>query len=179
MRHITDQLDNAAIKQGNKLFLDQHESNILYWSKHWYGGDQRENFWAELKTFFDKYYLYDCEIGDIYSGVRRIWKKIIEVMPNRDYLFDDYENETLPHRVRLYWGSPNFGNTNWHCDDSFNAEQMIRARVAKMISQIGSTAVKYYEAMMPEDVGDLKVKNKEKLQEMMNNHQFKTLDSSN
>jgi len=36
-----------------------------------------------------------------------------------------------------------------------------------MISQIGSTEVKYYDSMMPEDVGELKVENREKLQEMM------------
>lgn len=77
----------------------------------------------------------------------------------------------MPSKARYYWGAPNFGNTNWHCDDSFTAEQILQARVAKMISQIGSTEVKHYDLMMPEDIGELKVENREKLQEMMNKWQ--------
>jgi hypothetical protein len=103
----------------------------------------------------------------MYEAVRQVWKKILNVLPNKEHFWDEYERDTLPSKARYYWGSPNFGNTNWHCDDSFNAEQMIRARVAKMISQIAITETKYYESMMPEDVGDLKVKNRETLEEMM------------
>ena len=113
----------------------------------------------------------DCDVGDMYEAVRQVWKKILNVLPNKEHFWDEYERDTLPSKARYYWGSPNFGNTNWHCDDSFNAEQMIRARVAKMISQIGSTEVRYYESMMPEDVGDLKVQNRETLETMMKTRQ--------
>lgn len=48
---------------------------------------------------------------------------------------------------------------------------MLQARVAKMVSQLGCTQVKYYETMMPEDIGDLKVKSREKLEEVMKTSQ--------
>lgn len=151
--------------------LNQHESNILYWSKHWYGGDQRKNFWAQLKILCDEYFGMDCDVGDMYEAVRQVWKKILNVLPNKEHFWDEYENDTLPSKARYYRGSPNYGSTNWHCDDSFNAEQMIRARVAKMISQIGITEVKYYESMMPEDFVGLKVEKREELEKMMKTRQ--------
>ncbi len=148
--------------------LNQHESNVIYWSKHWYGDKMAENFWKELKALCDKGYLMDCGLRDMYSIVRTLWAKILNEVPNKEYLWDEYENDTLPSKARYYRGSPNYGSTNWHCDDSFDEKQMLQARVAKMISQLGCTQVKYYEAMLPQDVGDLKVKNREKLEEMMN-----------
>ncbi len=151
--------------------LSQHESNILYWSKHWYGDKQRENFWAELKILCDEYFGMDCDVEDMYEAVRQVWKKILNVLPNKEHFWDEYERDTLPSKARYYLGSPNFANRDWHCKDSFDGEQMIRARVAKMISQIGSTEVKYYESMMPEDVGDLKVEKRETLERMMKTRQ--------
>lgn len=148
------------------LKLNQHESNVLYWSKGRYGGKQSEVFWPQLKILCDKGYLMTCDVEDMYSIVRILWVKILDVLPNKNHLWDEYENDTLPHKARYYWGAPNYGNRDWHCKDSFNAEQLLKARTAKMISQIGSTKVKYYESMMPEDIGDLKIENREKLMEM-------------
>jgi hypothetical protein len=159
------------------LKLSQRESNILYWSKYWYGSNRRENFWPQLKILCDEYFGMDCDVEDIYEAVRQVWKKILNVLPNKEHFWDEYERETLPSKARYYWGSPNFANRDWHCKDSFDEEQMICARVAKMISQIAITETKYYESMMPEDVGDLKVENREKLQEMMNKRE-QTLDSA-
>lgn len=146
--------------------LNQHESNVLYWSKGWYGGKQSEDFWPQLKILCDEGYAMPCDVEDMCSIVRMLWVKILDVLPNKNNLWDEYENDTLPHKVRYYWGAPNYGNTDWHCNDSFNAKQLLQARTAKMISQISSTKVKYYESMMPEDIGDLKIENREKLMEM-------------
>ncbi len=154
------------------LQLSQHESNVLYWSKGWYdGGKQAEHFWPQLKILCDEYYGMDGDIGDIYSVIRTFWRKIIDLMPNKDFLLDDYENETLPHKIRFYWGAPNQKNRDWNCNDSFNGEQMLQARVAKMISQISNTEVKYYESLTPEDIGGLKVEKREKLEQMIKTRQ--------
>lgn len=153
------------------LKLSQHESNLLYWSKGWYGGKifNPENFWSQLKIICDKGYALSCSVEDMYSIVRMLWVKILNEIPNKEFLWDQYEADTLPHKARYYWGAPNYGNTNWHCDDSFNAEQMLQARTAKMISQLGATQVKYYQSMKPKDIGDLKIANREKLEEMFQN----------
>lgn len=151
------------------LKLNQHESNLLYWSKNWYGRKCAENFWPQLKIICDEGYALSCSVEDMYSIVRMLWVKILDALPNKQHFWDEYENDTLPHKARYYHGSPSYGNTNWHCDNSFNAEQMLQARTAKMISQLGSTQVKYYESMMPEDIGDLKIVSREKLEEMFKN----------
>lgn len=156
------------------ITLSQHESNILFWSKGWYGPKMAENYWQELKVFCDEYYGMDCDIEGMYFSVRTIWRKILDALPNKEWRLNDYENDTLPHKARYYRGSPNYGNTDWRCKDSFNAEQMIQSRVAVMIGQLSSTETKYYKAMLPKDVGDLKVVNREKLEQMF----AKKLDSA-
>jgi len=128
-----------------------------------------ENFWAELKILCDEYFGMDCDIEDMYEAVRQVWKKILNALPEKEHLLDEYESDTLPSKARYYWGAPNYGNTNWRCDDSFNGEQMIKARTAKMVSQLGITKVKYYKSMPPQDIGDLKVINRVKLEEMFKN----------
>lgn len=155
----------------NKLILNQHESNLLYWAKHWYGGKQIKNFWPQLKIICDEGYLLDCDVNDMYSIVRMLWVKILNAHPNKEHLWDEYENDTLPDKSRYYWGAPNYGNTNWHVKTRFSAKQMLQARVAKMISQIGSTKVEHYESMMPKDIKNLKVENREKLAKMMEKRQ--------
>lgn len=75
----------------------------------------------------------------------------------------------MPNKARYYFGAPNYGNTDWHRKDSFNDEQTLQARIAVMVSQIGRTETKYYDSLLPEDVGDLKVVNREKLEEMFEN----------
>ena len=129
------------------IILSQNESNLLYWCKHWYGPKMAQNYWQELKTLCDEYFGMDCDVEDIYEAVRQLWKKILNVLPNKDLFWDEYERDTLPSKARYYFGSPNFVNRDWHCKDSFNEEQMIRARVAKMVSQIGVTETKYYNSM--------------------------------
>ena len=147
----------------NKLILTQFESNLIHWTKHWYEGSSHENFWPQIGAIYKEQYAMeaDCYEG-IYHMVRDLWLKIANVLPeyNQEFLFSKYENDTLPTRSIFFWGSKYFGNFNPQL--SFNNEDLIRARITVMCSQIGGTLVKYYELLPLQEFAGLTLKKVDK-----------------
>jgi hypothetical protein len=152
------------------LILNQNESNLIYWTKGWYENNNHENFWPQLKILHKDYVGCSGDIYDLQWYVRRLWKKILEVNPNKERLMEGYEDETLPSKTRYYCGAPNYGNTDWHCKDVFSEEQMVKARISVMVAQISRTETKLYESPFPVDLKGLRIPKdaKVRLEEMFN-----------
>lgn len=135
------------------LELTQHESNLLLWMKNNYEGKKPETFHSQLEEFYkEDYDMMESDILGIYHMVRSLWKKILKVLPNKEYLEDEYENNTLNNAVYFYWGAPNFGNFS---KVLFDEEQILQARIAVMCSQLKLTEVKYYKLLPMTKVGNL------------------------
>lgn len=143
----------------DKLILTQFESNFIHWTKHWYNGSSNENFWPQIGAIYKEQYAMDkdCYVG-IYHMVRSLWLKIINVLPdhNKERFLADYENDTLPTNARFFWGAKYFADFN--SGFLFNNEDIIRARITVMVSQLGSTYVKYYELLPLQEFAGLKIK---------------------
>lgn len=142
------------------LELTQHESNLLLWTKGHYENPCHETFWNQLEFFYKHHYWMEPDVEGIYVMVRKLWRKIINILPNKEFLLEEYEKETLPTKVRFYWGAPNYLNKNIFCNDSFDTIQMIKSRIVVMCSQLGTTEVKYYKLLPITDIGALKYKRK-------------------
>ncbi len=144
------------------LELTQNESNLLLWTKGHYADSRAESFWPQLEIFYKEYYWMDeLDIEGAYHMVRELWKKILDAMPNKDRFLERYEEDTLPSKACWFWGGPNFGK--WYNPDThkFDNESLLKARIAVMVSTIGATEVRFYKYLPAQEVGELKLKNKE------------------
>ncbi len=142
--------------------LTQHESNLLLWTKGHYEGRGNESFWPQIGAIYmEQYDMDEPYVDGIYRMVRELWKKIIWNLPNKERLLEEYEGATLPSKAKLYWGSyrPSF----WYNPekDKFNDEDLIKARISVMISQLGSTLVQYYNYLPAQETGGLKLNKKD------------------
>lgn len=140
------------------LILTQDESNLIYWCKGHYQGRNHENYWPQLAEIYKEWGDMDeFDLVGTYWMVRNLWQKILEVLPNKENLLEAYENDTLPSNVRMFRGAPNYGNTKWNCDDKFSGEDIVKARIVVMCSQIKLTKVKYYELLPKQEFAGLKL----------------------
>ena len=90
----------------DKLKLTQFESNLIHWTKHWYEGSSHENFWPQIGAIYKEQYDMDADCYEgIYHMVRDLWLKIVDVLPNRERIREEYENDTLPTRAKFFWGA--------------------------------------------------------------------------
>lgn len=142
--------------------LTQNESNLLLWTKGHYEGRSHETFWPQINALYMEVYGMDEPYVDgIYHMVRELWKKILNVLPNKETLLDKYEDETVPSKACFYWGAKNFGIWYNPETDRFDDEEILRARICVMCSQIKLTKVKYYEYLPAEETAGLKLNKKD------------------
>jgi hypothetical protein len=144
------------------LTLNQFESNLLLWTKGHYENPCAESFWPQIGRFYMEHYGMDEPYAEgIYHMVRELWKKIMNQLPNKDQLLEQYERETLPSKAQFYWGGKKFGFWYNHKTDKFNDEDLLKARIAVMCSMIGATEVKHYNYLPAQAFAGLELKKKD------------------
>jgi len=144
------------------LELTQFESNLVHWTKHHYEEHNDRNFWSQLGAIYMEQYLMDAPYLDgIYHMVRSLWEKILKELPQREFLMGEYENGTLPSNAWKYFGGKKVNSGIFYNPktDVYNDEDIYRARIACMCSQISLTEVKYYRLMPKQEFAGLKFKN--------------------
>lgn len=141
-----------------KIILDRKNSNLVYFIKGWYD----TKFWEGIGAIYKEYYAMDeINYRGVFHMIREIWAKILQSLPGDvGYLFlEEYDNLSLPSENWKAEGGIMFGIWYNPETDKFNNEDLIKARIVAMCSQIRYVLADKFEFMpMEKEFAGLKVK---------------------
>lgn len=137
---------NAALAKiigKEPLELNQNDSNLIWAAKHWWNEDAKkagakdsfECFWFAVSAVYARVYEHEPNLAGINSFVTDVWWKTIARQSNFKYLFEQFQNDTLPSESGKCAGTRYSGKL-WDENAKYNSRQLMAARIAKMMSQM-------------------------------------------
>ena len=128
--------------------LTQNNSNLLYFCKGHYGKD----FWPTIEKIYCELYAMDkpCLEG-IYCMVYDLWYKLFAAKNFWAGFFDEFQKLSLPEKNWQVWGGLNSISKNpWKSPNSWTDDDIFKARISAMVSQLHLSEIKYWNKLPPE-----------------------------
>jgi hypothetical protein len=134
------------------LQLNENYSNLVWAAKHWWDDDATkagakdnfECFWFVVSAVYERVYEYEPNLAGIYSFVSDVWWATMSGRQNFQYLFEQYQNDTMPSASGRCSGT-RYGRRLLDTNTTYNDRQIVMARIAKMMSQMRQLSVEQIE----------------------------------